>query len=182
MSPAGPDIWAVCWCHGCSPRGIPYAYWITCPTASPIDWSLSATAGGKTLAFVSANPATRSTALPDGLEAEAVWVGLGTAADFVGRDVEGKAVIIQSILAPGQMGNSASWEGATIRARERGASMVIGIWGYAGNLSVWQSLRAFQMIRDSDGTSRYVSQGVDLPGFFMGWEDGQRLRDLVCLW
>ena len=146
----------------------------------PIDWSLSATGSGETLAFASANPATRSAALPDGLEAEAVWVGLGTAADFAGRDVEGKAVIIQSILAPGQMGNSASWEGATIRARELGAAMVIGIWGYAGNLSVWQSLRAFQMIREADGTSRYVSQGVDLPGFFMGWEDGRRLRDLVA--
>ena len=146
----------------------------------PVDWTLTATGAGETLSFASANPATRSAPLPDGLEADAVWVGLGTAADFAGREVEGKAVIIQTILAPGQMGNSASWEGATIRAREHGAAMIIGIWGYADNLAVWQSLRAFQMIRDPDGTSRYVSQGVDTPGFFMGWEDGQRLRDLVA--
>jgi hypothetical protein len=53
-------------------------------------------------------------------------------ADFAGPDVAGKAVIIQTILAPGQMGNSASWEGATKRAEDCGAALIVGIWGYAG--------------------------------------------------
>ena len=92
----------------------------------------------------------------------------------------GKAVIIQSILAPGQMGNSASWEGATIRAQEADAALIIGIWGYGGNLAVWQSANAFQMVRNADGTSRYVSERVTTPGFFMGFEDGRTLRDLVA--
>ncbi len=149
------------------------------PQWFPTDWSLTATGGGQTLSFVSANPAMGSQAYANGIEAEAVWVGLGTAADFAGRDVAGKAVVIQTILAPGQMGNSASWEGATTRAQEEGAALIIGIWGYGGNLAVWQSTNAFQMVRDPDGTSRYVSERVTIPGFFMGFEDGRTLRDLV---
>ncbi len=150
------------------------------PQWFPVDWSLTASGGGQQLTFTSANPATGSPSFPEGIEAEAVWVGLGTAADFAGRDVTGKAVIIQTILAPGQMGNSASWEGATIRAEEAGAALIVGIWGYGGNLAVWQSTNAFQMVRNDDGTSRYVSESVDTPGFFMGFEDGRTLRDLVA--
>ena len=150
------------------------------PQWFPIEWSLTASGGGQQLSFASANPATGSRSFPKGIEAEAVWVGLGTAADFAGRDVAGKAVIIQTILAPGQMGNSASWEGATVRAEAAGAALIVGIWGYGGNLAVWQSTNAFQMVRNDDGTSRYVSESVDTPGFFMGFEDGRTLRDLVA--
>jgi hypothetical protein len=150
------------------------------PQWFPVDWSLTAASGGQKLSFESANPATGSRSFPNGIEAEAVWVGLGTAADFAGRDVAGKAVIIQAMLAPGQMGNSASWEGATIRAEEAGAALIVGIWGYGGNLAVWQSTNAFQMVRNPDGTSQYVSERVGTPGFFMGFEDGRQLRDLVA--
>ncbi|MEE2792817.1 MAG: M28 family peptidase [Acidobacteriota bacterium] len=150
------------------------------PQWFPTDWSLSARGDGHHLEFTSANPGMRSPSLSGSIEAEAVWVGLGTAADFAGRDVEGKAVIIQTILAPGQMGNSASWEGATKRAQDEGAALIIGVWGYGGNLAVWQSASAFQMVRNSDGTSRYVSEPVVTPAFFMGFEDGRVLRDLVA--
>lgn len=150
------------------------------PQWFPADWRLSAHGGGQHLAFASANPGMRSPSFPEGIEAEAVWVGLGTAADFAGRDVEGKAVIIQTVLAPGQMGNSASWEGATKRAQDEGAALIIGVWGYGGNFAVWQSASAFQMIQNADGTSRYVSEPVTTPAFFMGFEDGRSLRDLVA--
>ncbi len=150
------------------------------PQWFPTDWTLTATAGDERLSFVTANPAMRSDPIPGGIEAEAVWVGLGTAADFAGRDVAGKAVIIQTILAPGQMGNSASWEGATKRAQDEGAAMIVGVWGYGGNLAVWQGVSAFQMVRNPDGTSEYTRQRVTTPGFFMGFEDGRRLRDLVA--
>ena len=150
------------------------------PQWFPLDWSLTAAGAGKQLEFASANPGMGSASLPGTLEAEAVWVGLGTGADFAGRDVAGKAVIIQTVLAPGQMGNSASWEGATKRAQDLGAALIIGIWGYGGNLAVWQSANAFQMVRNADGTSRYVNERVTTPAFFMGFEDGRRLRDLVA--
>lgn len=149
------------------------------PQWFPLDWSLTAAAGSERFDFPSANPGMRTPSVA-GIEAEAVWVGLGTAADFAGRDVAGKAVIVQTVLAPGQMGNSASWEGATKRAQDLGAALVIGIWGYAGNLAVWQSANAFQMVRNADGTSRYVNERVTTPAFFMGFEDGRRLRDLVA--
>ncbi len=149
------------------------------PQWFPLDWSLTASAGGGKLDFPSANPGMRSPSLA-GIDAEAVWVGLGTAADFAGRDVAGKAVIIQTMLAPGQMGNSASWEGATGRAQDLGAALIIGVWGYGGNMAVWQSANAFQMVRNPDGTSSYVRERVTTPAFFMGFEDGRRLRDLVA--
>ena len=59
-----------------------------------IDWNVTAEGAGKTLTFKSLNPAVGSEPTPaGGLQAEAVWVGTGTAADFLGRDVkvEGRA-------------------------------------------------------------------------------------------
>ena len=150
------------------------------PQWFPTDWTLRAESGDERLRFGSANPATRSDSIPEPITAEAVWVGLGTEADFAGRDVAGKAVIVQTILAPGQMGNSASWEGATKRAEEGGAALIVGIWGYAGNMAIWQSLSSFQMLREPDGTARYTRAQVATPGFFMGFEDGRRLRDMVA--
>ena len=108
-----------------------------------LDWNVTATDGSKTLTFKSLNPAIGSAATPPGgLEAEAVWVGLGTAADFMGRDVRGKAVLILSILEPGNMGESAGWEGAWKRAADLGAAAIFTIWGYNDNLAVWQGMTA----------------------------------------
>src|SRR5262245_59603194 len=130
-----------------------------------LDWNVTATGGGKTLTFKSLNPSIGSpSTAPGGLEAEAVWVGTGSAADFMGRDVRGKAVLILSILEPGNMGESASWEGAWRRASENGAAAIFTIWGYNENLAVWQGL----------------GNRINAPGFFMGWEDGKALRDLIA--
>ena len=43
------------------------------PQWFPTDWSLTATGGGQTLSFVSANPAMGSQAYPNGIGVEAVW-------------------------------------------------------------------------------------------------------------
>jgi hypothetical protein len=134
-----------------------------------IDWNVTAEGAGKTLTFKSLNPAVGSVPTPPGgLEADAVWVGTGSAADFVGRDVKGKAALIQSILQPGNMGNSANWEGAIRRAVDAGAAAVLVIWGYDDNQAVWQGLGA-----------GLGSGGIKAPGFFMGWQDGKALRDLI---
>ena len=134
-----------------------------------LDWNVTATDGSKTLTFKSLNPAIASAPTPPGgLELEPVWVGLGTAADFMGRDVRGKAVLILSILEPGNMGESAGWEGAWKRAADLGAAAIFTIWGYNDNLAVWQGMTA--------------GRGVEIkaPGFFMGYEDGKALRDLIA--
>jgi hypothetical protein len=143
------------------------------PQWVPKEWDLTATAASKTLKFSSLLPALGSAATPAaGLEMEPVWVGLGTAGDFAGRDVRGKAVIIHAMLAPGEMGQSANMEGSIARAIKLGAGAVIGIWGYYDNMAVWQGFR------DGAIGTQMASTGP-IPAFWMGFEDGRKLRDLV---
>src|SRR6185436_5078882 len=83
------------------------------PQWFPTDWEVAASGGGQTLAFTTARPALGSAVTPPGgLDLDAVWVGLGTAADFAGRDVRGKAAVVHTMLSPGQMGQSALFEAA----------------------------------------------------------------------
>jgi peptidase M28-like protein len=133
-----------------------------------IDWNVTASGSGKTLTFKSLNPSIGSVSTPPGgLEAEAIWVGLGTAADFMGRDVRGKVVLIMSILEPGNMGESAGWEGAWKRAADLGAAAIFTIWGYNDNMAVWQGMTGGR------------GNPIKVPGFFIGYEDGKALRDLI---
>jgi len=134
-----------------------------------LDWNVTANAGAQTLTFPSLRPALGSPATPAaGLEVDAVWVGLGTAADFAGRDVRGKAVVIHTMLAPGQMGQSGSLEGAYKRAADAGAAAIIGVWGYYDNMAVWQGLNG-----------GFSSPTAGPPGFFVGFEDAKKLRDAL---
>ena len=66
------------------------------------------------------------------------------------------------MLAPGQMGNSSRWEQVAQRAEAGGAALAIGIWGYAENMGVIQDMPT-----------------LATPGFWVGYEDGQRLRELI---
>ena len=144
------------------------------PQWVPTDWDFTATAGGKALKFSSLLPALGSASTPPGgVEMEAVWVGLGTAADFIGRDVKGKAVIVHAMLSPGEMGQSANLEGAFKRAIAAGAGALIGIWGYYDNMAVWQGFR------DGSIGQQMASMGP-VPAFWLGFEDGKKLRDLVA--
>jgi hypothetical protein len=74
---------------------------------------------------------------PEGLTAEAVWVGIGAEPDFLGRDVKGKAVVIYSTFVPGGRSHSASDRAglfnSNTRAQELGAAMVINVMGVPGN-------------------------------------------------
>jgi hypothetical protein len=98
---------------------------------------LVATAGGKTFRLESARPATGSQPTPDGgLDLDVAWVGLGTAADFAGRDVKGKVVIIQSMPMPGVVSHSAVYNGSARRAAENGAAAVILNVAIPGNFQV----------------------------------------------
>ena len=73
------------------------------PQWFPLEWGVSFESGGKSMTFPSLLPASRSKPTPAaGVDLEVIWVGTGTAADFAGRDVKGKAVLIHSIPAPGR--------------------------------------------------------------------------------
>ncbi len=119
--------------------------------------------GGRTLAFETARAATRSVATPPaGLDLEPVWVGLGTASDFAGRDVRGKLVLIQSMPMPGVVSHSASHLGASRRAAEEGAAAI------AINVAIPGNLQA----QTGPGNS-------SVPTFTLGTDDMTRLREAI---
>jgi hypothetical protein len=105
----------------------------------PTEWTLSyKTSGGSAINLTTAFPVsgTRPTG-PEGLTADAVWVGIGAGADFIGRDVKGKAVVIYSTFVPGGRSHSASDRAglfnSNTRAVQLGAAMVINVMGVPGN-------------------------------------------------
>jgi hypothetical protein len=100
-------------------------------------------------------------------------VGTGTAADFAGRDVKGKAVLIHSIPAPGSMGHSAAYERAMARASEKGAAAIGVVYGISDNFAIWQGLGG-----EGEGGPGQ-QRPIKTPGFFMGFKDGKVIRDLI---
>src|SRR5439155_5252886 len=69
------------------------------PQWFPQTWDVTVTAGGKTITLDSAQPAYRAAALPSGgIDVEAVYGGLRSAADLVGKDLKGKAVFTYTML------------------------------------------------------------------------------------
>src|SRR5262250_3424948 len=90
------------------------------------------TADGKTVELTTIFPVsgTKPTAA-EGVTAEAVWVGIGSGADFIGRDVKGKAVIIYSTCVPGGRSHSASDRAglfdSNTRAAKLGAAAIIDV-------------------------------------------------------
>jgi hypothetical protein len=124
---------------------------------------MTATGGGKTLELRTVQPSRESAAAPSGgLDLEPVWVGLGTEADFKGRDVKGKLVVIQSMPTPGAINNSAGWNGANMRASEKGAAALLVSLAVPGNLQYQMWVR-----------------GGPIPSFSIGTEDLTALRQLM---
>src|SRR4029077_15446547 len=68
------------------------------PQWFPVSYDFSVIADGVTQKKLeTGRPATGPCPRPTaGLDLEPVWVGLGSAADFLGRDVRGKAVVISN--------------------------------------------------------------------------------------
>ena len=65
----------------------------------PESWEVSISSGGKTLHLDSAQPDYGSAGTPqEGLDVEAVYAGLGSEADFAGKDVRGKPVFTFNML------------------------------------------------------------------------------------
>jgi hypothetical protein len=125
------------------------------------DWDVSFTSDGRTFKLDSARPSQgMASTPPGGLELDLVWAGTGTAADFAGRDVKGKAVLIQDILTPGVLNRWITNEGAVQRAIDKGAAAVGIVYGVADNFALWEGTRTG-------------------PGFNVGFEDGKVLRELL---
>lgn len=96
-----------------------------------------------------------------------MWVGVGSGADFIGREVEGKAVVIYSVFVPGGRSHSASDRAglfdANTRAAALGAALVVNVMGVPGN-------GQFQ----PEGGLR------DVPQFTLSMDEGFALRDRLA--
>jgi hypothetical protein len=139
------------------------------PSWYPKSWSVSATAGSKALALKTAHPVLRSVGTSkDGIEADAVYVGLGSKAEFLNREVKGKAVFIYSIPQPSALRHSAAIEGAMGRAHEAGAAAVFMVLGIPGNVTtqLW-------------GTGGESQKPTPVPTFSLGLDDGLAVRQLI---
>ena len=127
------------------------------------DWSFVATGSGGTLTPASIWPAERSVPTPaGGLNLEIVWVGIGTALDYAGRDVKGKLVFLHSDPRPNAFQGTARWNGAIERAVANGAAAVLVNVNIAGN------------VRNS------FSPAKGLPTFSIGTTDAEALKGLMA--
>jgi hypothetical protein len=122
-------------------------------------WTVAVTDGDKTEQLTSAQPAYGSPAT-DGkeLDLEIVYIGLGGEADFAGRDVRGKAIL----LVKGQPSYQAGPADILKRAEDHGAAAIFSTDLRGGNVTA-QSYRAYTKV----------------PTFDLGTKDGEILRDRI---
>ncbi len=141
------------------------------PYTLPKDWRPESwhagysTSAGANIELQTSFPVSGTPGTPaQGISAEAVWVGIGAEADFLGRDVKGKAVVIYSTFVPGGRSHSASDRsrlfGANSRAQRLGASMVINVMAVPGN----------GVFQPEDGLTR-------IPHITVSQDEGFALRD-----
>ncbi len=134
------------------------------PQWMPRSWSATASAGARTLSLDSAQPAYQASGLPPaGLDLELAYAGLGSEADFQGRDVRGKAVLLYSMPQPDSAWNSAASEGAVERAVSKGAAAILEVIAVPGNLRM-----------------QIYPAGDKIPAFSLGSDDANALRELIA--
>ncbi|MGH9321936.1 MAG: M28 family peptidase [Vicinamibacteria bacterium] len=131
------------------------------PQWFPGIYSVTVRSGSTTFELVSAQPVYRATGTPPGgLDLEAIYVGLGREADYRGRDVQGKAVFLYSML-----GLPDSRQEAAIRlATARGAAAIFSVHMLPGNM-------------------RYQAypKPTNVPTFTVGGDDGFAVHDLIAI-
>ncbi len=126
------------------------------PQWMPQSWEASISTGGKTLLLDSAQPDYGSAGTPPvGLDMEAVYAGLGSKADFAGKDVRGKAVFTFNMLG-------LKPEDAVKRADAKGAAAIFEVNMLPGNM-------------------RYQAypSGTRAPAFTVASDDGFAARDMI---
>jgi hypothetical protein len=144
------------------------------PQWFPQSWELTATSADKSLRLQTAQPAYASPGTTDaGLDLEVVYVGLGSEADLLGRDLRGKAVLVFSNPMPGSWRHTSTQEGVVDEnglrttwlqiAEKQGASAILSSIQLPGNIR----------------TQLYPTN-TKVPTFSMGMRDGMDLRDMVA--
>jgi hypothetical protein len=126
------------------------------PQWTPTAWDVTMTNDGKVIHLESAQPDYYDNPLPaGGVELDAVYAGLGTEADFAGKNVRGKAVFIYSMLGLDD-------QHAVKRADDKGAAAVFEVSMLPGNM-------------------RYEAypSGTKAPAFTVGNDDGTAARQMI---
>ena len=134
------------------------------PQWFPTSWEVVATGAGKSLPLKTAFPIYHSAGI-DTSDLEPVWAGLGLPADFIGRDVKGKAAIVYGIPTPGGRSDSALTNGSIKRAEDAGAAALFIILGIPGNV-----------------TNQPTGGNADparMPVMMLGHEDGTVVREMI---
>ena len=127
------------------------------PQWFPDRWTVTVTGGGKTIALDSAQPAYRAAALPPGgIDVEAVYGGMGSAADVAGKDLNGKGVFTYTMIGMPNVD-------AVTRADEKGAAAIFEVDLLPGNM-------------------RYQAypSNTRAPAFTVGSDDGLAVRELIA--
>lgn len=131
------------------------------PQWMPQTWDVRVTSGGKTIALDSAQPNYGSVPTPGGgIDLEAVYAGLGSEADYAGKDVKGKAVFYYTQVGL-QLGTD--WSALAKRAAAHGAAAVFEVDMLPGNM-------------------RYQGypSNTNAPAFIVGSGDGFAVRDMLA--
>ncbi len=124
-------------------------------------WSIEFIQGENVFTLPSSRPPEKTLSTSTfGSTYDLIWLGTGTEADYLGRDVTGKAVLIQDIPRPGTLRHSIRSEDALERAYAHGAAAVGIVYGISDNFAVWQRTGG-------------------RPGFNIGYADGVHLRELL---
>ena len=133
----------------------------------PRRWEGGYIAGDKKAPLLTLYPDNETVGTPaGGITADAVWLGIGTPADLVGRDVKGKAVIIYSFLLPGGRSQSAGVFGANAAAVKAGAAFIINVIGVPGNGQF-----------DPEGAP---TGPTAIPTMTLSQDEGFMLRDMIA--
>lgn len=135
------------------------------PQWFPTSWEVVAAGERESTVLGSAFPLFNSVGTPE-VALEPVWVGTGTQADFIGRDVRGKAVVAYGFPNPGGRTNTALTNGVVARADAAGAAALFVVLGFPGNV---------QNIPRAGGTE----PPARMPAFMLGNDDGMILRRLI---
>ena len=140
----------------------------------PTEWSLGYNFNNKFYSIKSAFPTGENiNHIDSNVNAELVWVGLGSEADFMNKDIKGKAVVIYSFFVPGGRSHSASNRAKLFNANEiasdRGAALIINIMGVPGDGQFAGG--AFH------GTSGKPASSYEAPIITISQDEGFLLRD-----
>jgi hypothetical protein len=131
----------------------------------PTSWEVTAV-GAQAVPMKTAFPLYRSVGTDGQVNVEPVWVGMGTAADFDGRDVRGKAVVAYGFPNPGGRANTALTWGIVKRAEEHGAAALFIVLGFPGNVM-------------NEPVAAGTQPPARMPIFMLGNQDGTAIREML---